>query len=135
MTLWVICLLCACTNGSTGVSSEEAEKVKEVIKIEAELANKALEGQNVDEMTKVIAVDFDGTDFVYTYEIDEEYLTIEKLKILEEEMTNYQKQIWKSNPQLANLKKNLNRINGKVVYKYTGSESKKTMTIAAGLPM
>ncbi|MBO4565225.1 MAG: hypothetical protein J5720_07305 [Bacteroidaceae bacterium] len=130
VALWVICLLCACTNGPTGVSSEDADKIKEVIKIEAELTNKVLKGQKVDDATKVIEVDFDGTDFVYNYELDEEYLTIENLKILEDDMTKYQKEMWKSNPQLSNLKNNLNKINGKVVYKYTGSETKKTVTIA-----
>lgn len=122
--------MCACTNGPTGVSSEDADKIKEVIKIEAELTNKVLKGQKVDDATKVIEVDFDGTDFVYNYELDEEYLTIENLKILEDDMTKYQKEMWKSNPQLSNLKNNLNKINGKVVYKYTGSETKKTVTIA-----
>ena len=78
--------LSSCSNGSpkdqesanaeNSVNKEEISKAKESLKYEAEIANKLLAGKQIDPMTCAVSVDFDGTNLIYTYEIDEEWQTI-----------------------------------------------------------
>jgi len=79
----------------------------------------------VDEMTKLMSVDFDGTYFMYTYEIDEDILTVENMQALKDDLTKYLKKTWVDNP----AKPSMNAIHGKVVYVYKGSLSKDTLRI------
>lgn len=137
-------LLTSCSNGSTEKqnsadleireNSEEINNVKESLKFEAEITNKLIAGKQFDAMTRVDSVSFDGECFVYTYEINEDYATIEQLqkfqrKTMEENLKNN----WENNPQLAGIKEKLIRINGKVVYNYVGSSSKDVIKIVIEL--
>ena len=127
----------SCTNSSspsnkTSDTSEKEEtiKAKESLKMDAQVADKLLAGKDVDFMTKAVSVKFDGKNLVYTYEIDEEYATIEQLEFAKkEEMEQNIKATLESIPQFAVTKANLKKINGKVVYNYVGSASNNVMVI------
>ena len=121
----VLCFLCSCSNGPKKLSSEEISKLKTVIEVEANKVNKQMAGQKVDEMTTLLSAVFDGTDFVYTYEIDEDIFPIEKMRVLKDDFTQHLKETWVDNP----AKPSLNAINAKVVYIYTGSLSEDTLKI------
>ena len=117
-------MLVACSN------SEEKQKAKDSLKYEAELANQ-LAPMSLDHMTTMMSCEFDGSNLVYNYEIDEDYSTIGEMK--EKQMTTLKKTLeaqWRNNPQLEGTKANLKTIGGKVIYNYIGDTSKKIMSIS-----
>lgn len=131
--------LSSCSNGSSrnqesanadnSVNKEEINKAKESLKYEAEISNKLLAGKQVDPMSRAVSIDFDGTNLIYTFEIDEEYTSIDQMRTNEEAMEKNIRNILDNTPQFIVTKENLMKINGKVIYNYVGSESKKVLTI------
>ncbi|MBR3757960.1 MAG: hypothetical protein IKK62_05970 [Bacteroidaceae bacterium] len=130
----------SCSNGHTEKQNstapeinEEVNKAKESLKFEAEISNKILAGKQIDVMTRADSVFFDGKNLVYTYEIDENYATIEQLqKYQKETMEKSIRNALEKTPQVAGVKENLMKIDGKVIYNYVGSSSKEVLTIAIG---
>lgn len=66
---------------------------------------------------------------VYTYEIDENSISIDKLSEIKETMEKNLKNHLSENAQFAITKENLIKVGGTVIYNYVGSKSKKVMTI------
>lgn len=129
-------LTLSCSNGSntSAITKEEIDKTKESLKLEAKVADKLLAGKEIDFMTKALSAQFDGTNMVYTYEIDEDYATIDQLRDLKkEELKNFLKTNLDNSPEFAETKENLIKINGKVIYNYIGNTSKKVLTITIDL--
>ncbi len=130
----------SCSNGykekqdsTTSEKSEEVNKAKESLKFEAEISNKILAGKQIDVMTRADSVFFDGKNLVYIYEIDENYATIEQLqKYQKETMEKSIRSALENTPQVAGVKENLMKIDGKVIYNYVGSSSKEVLTITIG---
>lgn len=127
--LSIMFLMLSCSNGSLSPEKDEVFKAKESLKLEAEIANK-MAGKSVDFMTRWISCDFDGNNLIYTYEIDEDYATIDQMRSIQQEtMAKSIKNTLESTPQFAGTKANLAKIKGKVIYNYVGDTSKKVMTI------
>ena len=134
--------LSSCSNGSSksqesanteiSVNKEEINKAKESLRYEAETANKLLAGKRIDPMTRAVSVDFDGTNLISTYEIDEEYTSIDQMRSNQEAMEKNIRNTLDNTPQFIGSKESLMKINGKVIYNYVGSESKKVLTITIG---
>ena len=134
--------LSSCSNGSSksqesanteiSVNKEEINKAKESLKYEAETANKLIAGKRIDPMTRAVSVDFDGTNLISTYEIDEEYTSIDQMRSNQEAMEKNIRNTLDNTPQFIGSKESLMKINGKVIYNYVGSESKKVLTITIG---
>lgn len=105
-------------------SLSDADRAKESLKSEAEAAHKMLQGANVDPATKCISVDFDGENFTYTYEINEEDASIEQMRTEKETLEQFLKDNLSNSAEFSAVKRNLQMINGKVKYVYIGSKSK-----------
>lgn len=110
-------------------NKEVIRKAKESLKFEAETTNKLLVGEKIDAMTRVVSVDFDGTNFVYTYEINEDYTTIDEMRANKETIEKNIRNNIDKTPQIEGLKENLIKIKGNFVYNYVGSKSIKVLTI------
>jgi len=110
-------------------SQEKISQAKQALKIDASIAAKQLKGKKVDAMTRVISCDFDGSDVIYTYEIDEDVASIDDLRTMKETLKGNVKSVLDNTPGFAATKKNLQIIDGKVVYNYVGNKSKKVLTI------
>jgi len=111
------------------LSQEKISQAKQALKIDASIAAKQLKGKKVDAMTRVISCDFDGSDVIYTYEIDEDVASIDDLRTMKETLKGNVKSVLDNTPGFAATKKNLQIIDGKVVYNYVGNKSKKVLTI------
>lgn len=137
--LVMLVALSSCSNGSQKnqeaaktenvLDKEEIKKAKESLKTEAVIGDKLLAGKQADPMTTIVSIDFDGTNFIYNYEVDEEYISIDQMRTNQETMEKNIKNNLDNAPGFIGAKENLMKINGKVVYNYVGSESKKVLTI------
>ena len=116
----------SCTNNT---SNNEIDKAKKTLEIEAEIADKQLAGKKIDAISKCISCNFDGENMVYTYEIDENSISIDKLSEIKETMEKNLKNQLSENTQFAITKENLIKVGGTVIFNYVGSKSKKVMTI------
>ena len=67
----MVIIMTSCVNHTN--TQYNNEEIREIVNEAAEKANKLMAGQKLDEMTTALSVKFDGTNFVYTYEIDENY--------------------------------------------------------------
>lgn len=115
---------------SFGCDTPAQKKAKESLALEAETTNKMLAGKKADAVSTILSVDFDGKNLIYTYEIDEDYISIDQARATQKD--NMEKNIrtgLENNPQFAATKENLKKIGGKVIYNYIGNSSGKILTI------
>lgn len=98
-----------------------ANEAKDNLKKAAEVVN-GYAPLEVDYMTTLVSCEFDGKNFVYSYEIDEDYRTVSEIKegYADEFRASLQKD-WDENPELKIMKDNLNKIGGSVIYEYHGN--------------
>lgn len=113
------------------VSKADKESARKQLRFEVEQANKMLVGQQVDFMTTMTACIFDGTNIIYTYEVDEDYANVNEID--KSMLKAAAQQIWESNPQLIATKKALKALGGKAIYNYIGSYSRKSITYSISM--
>jgi hypothetical protein len=116
----------------TGGCSNQVDKQKarESLNYEVMQVNEQVVGRNIDFMTRCTSCIFDGKNLIYSYEIDENYGSMDDLiRVQKEAMEAQAKAAWESNPQLAGTKQSLKTLGGSVIYNYVGSRSKKALTI------
>lgn len=113
-------------------ASAEKQFAKTALEAECQVANKTLAGKYIDAATLCKSCEFDGKNVIYNYELDEELAAIESIdkSILESNIL----ETWKTNPAVRATKQNLIILDGSVVYNYTGSKSKKTLTVTIKPP-
>lgn len=109
-------------------SSEAVLEAKEKLEEETSLFNQSLP-QQVDEITTCVSCKFDGKDVIYEYVVDESYATISQLKNNKDVLRSNLKSIWDEYPAMKEMKKRLQTVGGKVVYKYSGSDTGEKMVI------
>ena len=131
MSLLMVIIMTSCINHTN--TQYNNEEIREIVNEAAEKANKLMAGQKLDEMTTALSVKFDGTNFVYTYEIDENLMTIEQLRLLQDNLILSIKNGWDNDPNMIKLKTALKQIEGNAIYHYIGSKSKETHTITIEL--
>ena len=81
----------------------------------------------VDYMTTLTSCNFDGQNFNYYYEVNEDYTS--DIREFEEEMRENLQNLWDTDPVFDEIKDNLRKVNGSVIYNYVGDESGEKMTI------
>ena len=128
--LLMFCMLsCTSSNSSNKANNEELKKAKEAVQFQVDIAEKQMVGCKINFMTRCVSIDFDGTNVVYTYEIDEDYATIDQLKNQRETLEQAIKSNIEANPQIKSMTSPLKKIGGKLVYNYVGDTSKKILTL------
>lgn len=82
----------------------------------------------VDYMTILISCEFDGNNIVYEYIVNEDYATISELKESEDDLRESIEDGLKKE-SVQEMINNLNKIDGKVIYKYYGNHSGEKIVI------
>ncbi len=113
-------------------ASTEKQFAKTALEMECQVANQTLADKYVDAVTICKSCQFDGKNVIYNYELDEELAALESIdkSLLESRILEN----WKTNPAVRATKQNLLILDGSVVYNYTGSKSKKTLTVTIKPP-
>lgn len=120
--------LCA-TFGNAQSGYSDVQRAKEFLDMEAASANELLSGESVGLGMKLLSCDFDGKNFIYSYEINEDYVSIEQMRETKEERQVAIKRMLMDTDEFAPIIRNLSKINGNVIYYYIGNMSHKSMSI------
>ena len=120
----IVCVAFSCTN------SEDIQKAKDALQLEAQAANNLLRGTYIDNATKCLSCEFDGKNIIYSYEVNEDIISIEQLRIQKETMEKILHTYLKTNALVTETKKNLKKIKGKFIYHYIGDTSCSVMTLS-----
>ena len=114
---------------SCGSSETEKKEARRILSQEAELTNSTLNGVQIDFATTSNGCEFANDVFHYYYTINEQYVTIESMRENEDELKESIKNSLESMPATQDLIKHIKAIDGKIRYQYTGSQSRKSITI------
>lgn len=116
-------------NGSTSELSRAEPSYSNAIKVakqqleaEAAAANAMLGGQDLNGMTMTCT--FDGTNMVYNYIVDENYVSMDDIQANKSMLKSY----LESTPECADMIESLKVLDGKVIYNYTGKYSGRKIT-------
>lgn len=115
--------------GNAQSSYGDVQRAKEFLEMEAASTNELLSGESVGYGIKLLSCDFDGKNFIYSYEIDEDYISIEQMRETREERQVAIKRMLMDTDEFAPIIRNLKKINGNVIYYYVGNMSHKSMSI------
>ncbi len=114
---------------SAQVANIPADEAKANMQAIAEAANKLISEEKDAQMATSASVEFDGQNFIYNFEIDETEMTIAELNSAKDELQSKLKKDLEEKKNYQVIKDNLKALNGKVIYQYVGSHTKKTSTI------
>ncbi len=104
-------------------SGQEMDSARAFLRNEANAANTALAGTQIDFATVCDRCEFINDDFHYYYTIDENYVSIADMEANKEDIKNMQRSMFENIPQVNPLAENLSTIGGKVIFHYTGNMS------------
>lgn len=114
-------------------SSVDKGKAREELSKTAQEANTQMAGMDMGRGLTMQSVSFDQTNMIYTVIVDEDYLSISQMKAQESQMKNSQKAFLKSffesSEEGKALKKNLEALDGSVVYQYVGDVSHSILSV------
>ncbi len=151
LSMMVLAVLTSCSNkaanqetGTTETAVENAANSNQVANISADdaksilhdiavAANRLIAEENDAQMATSASVEFDGQNFIYHFEVDETEMTIAELTSVKDELHNRLKKDFEEKKNYQVIKDNLKVLNGKVIYQYIGSHSKKLCTITLDL--
>ena len=119
-----VLLMTAC-----GGPKNEKDEARRILKNEAEIADNTLKEVQIDFATTCNGCEFSNDIFHYYYTINEEYITIESLKVCEDELKENIRKELERLPETQELIKHIKTIDGKMKYQYTGSQSHEQFTI------
>lgn len=124
----VLFAACVCLQGQNPAQYNARESLKNEVKY----VNQNTPWK-IDYMTTMVLCELDGNDLVYNYIVDENYISIEELRSTKRaSMKKNLEATWNSSGT-ATTRSNLKTIGGKVIYKYRGNISQKTMVIVVDL--
>ena len=110
-----------------GGKRASVQKIKEMVAVEIEKADKQLGGKYIDNVTLLRSVSFDGQNVTYDNLFDEERarMTIrEFMDSPQKDALEINLQVnWATNPSLEPVKVMIRRLGGMIRYDYTGSRT------------
>ena len=98
------------------------KEAKQQLEAVAEYANAMLGGQDMNGMTMTCT--FDGTNLVYNYIVDENYVSMDDIQANKSMLKSY----LESTPECADMIESVKVLDGKVIYNYTGKYSGRKIT-------
>lgn len=110
-------------------SEDEKSAARAFLKAEAEAGNALLEGTQIDAATYCDGCQFKNDDFHYYYIIDEDILSISTMKANKDNIKEVQRTALENIPQSRMLIENLKKLDGKIVYHYTGTITDESLKI------
>ena len=110
-------------------SRQEMDSARAFLRNEANAANTELAGSQIDYATVCDGCEFINDNFHYYYTVDENYVSIADMEANKENIKNMQRSMFENMPSVKPLTDNLNTIDGKVIFHYTGNISGRTMLI------
>ena len=119
-----VLILTAC-----GSPQAEKENVREQLRKEAETANKNLKGVQIDYATTSNGCEFKNDTFYYYYTVNEQYVDFDAMRAQENALKANIKSTLDSSEETIALLELIKKVNGKIVYEYTGSDSNQIFTI------
>lgn len=110
-------------------SESDKKAARSFLETEAKAGNALLEGTQIDAATYCDGCQFKNDDFHYYYIIDEDILSISTMKANKDNLKEAQRTSLENIPQSRMLIENLKKLNGKIVYHYTGTTTDETLKI------
>ena len=107
----------------------EKENVREQLRKEAETANKNLKGVQIDYATTSNGCEFKNDTFYYYYTVNEQYVDFDAMRAQENAIKANIKRTLDSSEETIALLELIKKVNGKIIYEYTGSDSNQIFTI------
>lgn len=108
---------------------KRVKEAKEYLSADVALSNKQTAGTKIDETTRVQSIVFDGQNIIYTYDVDENYITISQMRALQSEIEKELRKEFYSNKELAEVRGYLLVLEGTAIYNYVGNKTKQVLTI------
>ena len=108
---------------------KRVKEAKEYLSADVALSNKQTAGTKIDETTRVQSIVFDGQNIIYTYDVDENYITISQMRALQSEIEKELRKDFYSNKELAEVRGYLLVLEGTVIHNYIGNKTKQVLTI------
>lgn len=122
MLMLLLVTLVACNQPS----EREKANAREFLRNEISFANDQLTGMQMDYATISDGCNFMNDNVYYYYTIDEDYINISDMIANEREIKRNLRSTLESMPETEALIQNLKKINGKIIYQYTGDITGKT---------
>lgn len=117
------------TDSNLTEHEKRVKEAKEYLSADVALSNKLNAGTKLDEFTKLESIVFDGQNIIYTYEVDESYITISLLRTVQSEMEKELRKDFYSNKEKAEVRGCLLVLEGTEIHNYIGNKTKQVLTI------